>query len=131
MGDGGGTVLVETISDAHPDDTRRDPRHADGAATAAAALLADALDRGLRCRGVIASGGHLASVLVDALEAQRLSVAGEVRPLCARGALAGGPWSGLPIVTKGGLVGEDATLVELVDHLWKEDEWTPDGRRSR
>ena len=45
----------------HPDDTHRDPRHADEAAAAAAALLADAHERGLRCRGVVASGGHLAS----------------------------------------------------------------------
>ena len=54
----------------------------------------DAHERGLRCRGVVASGGHLASLLVDALGAQRLSVAGEVAPLCARGTLVGGPWSG-------------------------------------
>ena len=86
--------LVETISDSSPDDVHRDPRLADDAAAAAAALLGDAHERGLRCRGVVASGGHLASLLVDALGAQRLSVAGEVAPLCARGTLAGGAWSG-------------------------------------
>jgi uncharacterized protein YgbK (DUF1537 family) len=116
----GGTVLLETISQSQPNDTHRDPRHADEAANAAAALLAGAQERGLRCRGVVASGGHLASVLVDALGAQRLSVSGEVAPLCARGAIAGGPWSGLPVVTKGGLVGEDDTICALVDDLWKE-----------
>jgi uncharacterized protein YgbK (DUF1537 family) len=122
-------VLIETIARSHPDDTHRDPRHADAAASAAAGLLADAHERGLRCRGVVASGGHLASLLVDALGAQRISVSGEVAPLCARGAIAGGPWSGLPVVTKGGLVGDDDTLAALVDDLWKEDGW--DGRRSR
>jgi uncharacterized protein YgbK (DUF1537 family) len=116
----GGTVLIETIADSSPDDTRRDPRHADDAATAAAALLADAHERGLRCRGVVASGGHLASLLIDALGAHRLSVSGEVAPLCARGMIAGGAWSGLPVVTKGGLVGDDDTLSALVDDLWKE-----------
>jgi D-threonate/D-erythronate kinase len=124
----GGTLLVETITDSQPDDIRRDPRHADRAAAAAAALLAGAHERGLRCRGVVASGGHLASLLVDALGAQRLAVSGEVAPLCARGRVAGGPWSGLAIVTKGGLVGEDDTLTALVEDLWKEDAW--DGRRS-
>jgi uncharacterized protein YgbK (DUF1537 family) len=115
-----GTVLIETISDSRPDDTHRDPRHADTAASAAARLLADAQERGLSCRGVVASGGHLASLLVDALAAQRLSVSGEIAPLCARGAIAGGPWSGLAVVTKGGLVGDDDTLSALVDDLWKE-----------
>jgi uncharacterized protein YgbK (DUF1537 family) len=116
----GGTVIVETISDSSPDDVHRDPRHADDAAHAAARLLAGAQERGLRCRGVVASGGHLASVLVDALGAQRLAVSGEVEPLCARATIAGGPWSGLPVVTKGGLVGDDDTLYALVDDLWKE-----------
>ena len=125
----GGTVLVETISGSSPDDTHRDPRLADGAAATAASLLADAHERGLRCRGIVASGGHLASLLVDALGAQRLSVAGEVAPLCACGMLVGGSWSGLPVVTKGGLVGDDGTLAALVTDLWKEDGW--DGRRSR
>jgi uncharacterized protein YgbK (DUF1537 family) len=120
VGEEGGTVVLETISESQPDDTRRDPRHADEAASDAARLLADAQERGLHCRGVVASGGHLASLLVDALAAQRLSVSGEVAPLCARGTIAGGPWSGLPVVTKGGLVGEDDTLSALVDDLWKE-----------
>jgi uncharacterized protein YgbK (DUF1537 family) len=116
----GGTVLIETISDSQPDDTHRDPRLADDAAREAATLMAGLVERGLRFRGVVASGGHLASLLVDALGAQRLSVSGEVAPLCARGTLAGGPWSGLPVVTKGGLVGDDDTLCALVDDLWKE-----------
>jgi uncharacterized protein YgbK (DUF1537 family) len=127
---GGQTVVVETIAASRPDDERRDPRLADGAADAAAALLGRAHERGLRCRGVVASGGHMASRLVDALGAERLGVAGEVAPLCPRGTVHGGPWSGLPIVTKGGLVGEDATLDALVDNLWKEDGWPPRDRRS-
>jgi D-threonate/D-erythronate kinase len=125
------TVVVETIASSTPDDERRDPRLADAAADAAAALLGRAHERGLRCRGVVASGGHMASRLVDALGAGRLGVAGEVAPLCPRGVLHGGPWSGLPVVTKGGLVGEDATLATLVENLWKEDGWRPRDRHSR
>jgi D-threonate/D-erythronate kinase len=125
------TVVVETIAASEPDDERRDPRLADGAADAAAALLGRAHERGLRCRGVVASGGHMASRLVDALGADRLGVGGEVAPLCPRGTLHGGPWSGLAIVTKGGLVGEDATLDGLVENLWKEDGWPPRDRPSR
>jgi uncharacterized protein YgbK (DUF1537 family) len=128
---GGWTVVVETICDSEPDDERRDPRRADEAADDAAALLGRAHEHGLRCRGVVASGGHMASRLVDALGAHRLGVAGEVAPLCPRGVLHGGPWSGLPVVTKGGLVGEDATLATLVENLWKEDGWTPRDPPSR
>jgi uncharacterized protein YgbK (DUF1537 family) len=123
-------VVVETIAGSRPDDERRDPRLADEAADAAAALLGRAHERGLRCRGVVASGGHMASRLVDALGADRLGVAGEIAPLCPRGTVHGGPWSGLPVVTKGGLVGEDATLDMLVENLWKEDGWPPRDRQS-
>jgi uncharacterized protein YgbK (DUF1537 family) len=128
---GAQTVVVETIAASAPDDERRDPRLADRAADEAADLLGRAHERGLRCRGVVASGGHMASRLVDALGAGRLGVAGEVAPLCPRGVLHGGPWSGLPVVTKGGLVGEDATLATLVENLWKEDGWTPRDPPSR
>jgi D-threonate/D-erythronate kinase len=68
----------------------------------------------------VASGGHMASRLVDALAAGRLAVTGEVAPLCPRGTVAGGPWSGLSVITKGGLIGDDRTLATLVDELWKE-----------
>jgi uncharacterized protein YgbK (DUF1537 family) len=113
------TVVVETIARSRPDDVRRDPAVADRAADVAAALLGEAHERGLRCRGLVASGGHMASRLVDALGAQRLAVDREVAPLCPRGTVAGGAWSGLPVITKGGLVGADGTLCTLVDDLWR------------
>jgi uncharacterized protein YgbK (DUF1537 family) len=117
---GGMTLVVETIADSVPDDVRRDPVLADRAADAAAALLGEAHERGLRCRGLVASGGHMASRLVDALGAQRLAVDREVAPLCPRGTVAGGAWSGLAVITKGGLVGSGDTLCTLVDDLWKD-----------
>jgi D-threonate/D-erythronate kinase len=116
----GKTVVVDTIAGSDPDDTRRDPVLADRAADAAAALLGEAHERGLRCRGLVASGGHMASRLVDALGAQRLAVDREVAPLCPRGTVAGGAWSGLAVITKGGLVGSEDTLRTLVDDLWKD-----------
>ncbi len=117
---GARTRVVQTILGAEPDDARRDPRLADRAADEAAALLEAAHARGERCRGIVASGGHMASRLVDALGAERLTVRGEVAPLCPRGTVAGGPWSGLSVITKGGLIGDDRTLAALVDELWKE-----------
>jgi hypothetical protein len=50
---GGKTVVVETISDCEPDDVHRDPRLADRAADAAAALLAKAPAR--RCPAAAAA----------------------------------------------------------------------------
>jgi D-threonate/D-erythronate kinase len=117
---GGGTVVLSTIAGADPDDVARDPVLADRAADAAAALLGAAHERGLRCRGVVASGGHMASRLVDAVGAHWLAVDREVAPLCPRGTVAGGAWSGLALITKGGLVGAEDTLRILVDDLWKD-----------
>ena len=115
---GAATRVVQTILGVEPDDIQRDPRLADRAAEEAAALLEAAHARGERCRGIVASGGHMTSRLVDALGAQRLAVTREVAPLCPRGTVAGGPWSGLAVITKGGLVGDDATLGALVSDLW-------------
>jgi uncharacterized protein YgbK (DUF1537 family) len=83
----------------------------------AAELLACAAQLGLKCRGIVASGGQMASHLVDALGAQRLAVAAEVAPLCARGTLFGGEWAGLPVITQGGL---DGRLRTLVNDLWRD-----------
>jgi uncharacterized protein YgbK (DUF1537 family) len=115
---GAATRVVQTILGVEPDDVQRDPRLADRAAEEAAALLEAAHARGERCRGIVASGGHMASRLVDALGAQQLTVTREVAPLCPRGTVAGGPWSGLAVITKGGLVGNDETLGTLVSDLW-------------
>lgn len=80
-------------------------------------VLDEAVARGLKCRGVVAGGGHLASRLVDALGAQRLAVSGEVAPLCARGTLVGGDWAGLAVITQGA---EHCPLAALVEDLWRD-----------
>ena len=135
------TVVVETIGAvaAGPDQTGRPWGAPDGdgqadhlaleAVAAAAGLLERARAAGRHCRGVVVSGGHTASRLMDALGAERLWASGEVEPLCPAGLLVGGPWSGLPVVTKGGMVGAGPTLANLVTSLWKETTWqaTPSG----
>lgn len=80
-------------------------------------VLDEARDRGLKCRGVVAGGGLLASRLVDTLGAQRLAVAGEVAPLCARGTLVGGDWAGLAVITQGA---EHCPVGTLVEDLWRD-----------
>jgi D-threonate/D-erythronate kinase len=46
-----------------------------------------------------------------------LEISDEVVPLAVAGTLVGGPWDGLQIVTKGGLVGDAGTTVACIDHL--------------
>lgn len=55
-------------------------------------------------RGLVLTGGATALAVARGLGGRGLLVEREVRPLVARGRLVGGPSSGLPVVTKGGLV---------------------------
>lgn len=82
-------------------------------AARAAGLLLDGTGGG-RCAGVVCAGGQTASALMDTLGADHLEVRGEPEPLCPMSVLGSGPYAGLPIVTKGGLVGGPDTLVRLV-----------------
>lgn len=67
--------------------------------------------------GLYLTGGDLAAACFGELAADGLDVADEVVPLAVAGSLVGGPWSGLPVVTKGGLVGDDDTTVACLSFL--------------
>ncbi len=84
------------------------------------AVLARATRRALeeaRIDGLYLTGGDLAAACLGELTADGLDVADEVVPLAVAGNLVGGPWSGLPVVTKGGLVGDDETAVACLAFL--------------
>lgn len=110
-----GLVLLVTALDAS--DVRK------LAADDAAALphaLATATRRVLEQRtvdGLYATGGDVTAALVTALGADGVEVSDEVVPLAVAGTLVGGRWDGIPIVTKGGLVGDASTAVACVNHL--------------
>jgi len=90
----------------------------DGAALARA--LGQVTRRVLEDRGVgglYTTGGDVTAAVLDALDARGLEVEEEVLPLAVAGAIVDGPWSGVPIVTKGGLVGDDRAAVVCVTHL--------------
>jgi uncharacterized protein YgbK (DUF1537 family) len=87
------------------------------AAKSAAAFLASARRAGWRCAGAVVSGGFTAACLVDALGAEGLRAAVEPDTLCGAGRLVGGGWDGMPVITKGGRVGDDSTLARLVASL--------------
>lgn len=94
--------LTEAESDAIPT--------ALGAVTAA--VLAEAAVGGL-----YTTGGDVTAEVLDGLGGVGIEVLDEVVPLATAGTLVGGPHAGLPIVTKGGLVGGTGTAGVCLDAL--------------
>ena len=91
---------------------------AGGAALAAALarLLAPHLARNVG--GLVATGGETARALLAAAGVPALRLAGEVEPGVPLGAALGnGPARGLPVVTKAGAFGTEATLARCVEAL--------------
>lgn len=70
--------------------------------------------------GIFVSGGDTTRALMKFLDAQGVNVLGEIYPLVSFGKIVGGPFEGLKIVTKGGLVGQNDTLLRSLDYLWGE-----------
>lgn len=90
------------------------------AAKAAERLIEDATRHGLTCGGIVVGGGATGSALMDALGVPALDAEAEIAPLCPRSRVTAGRWAGLPVITKGGLVGGPETLSQLVAALLKE-----------
>ncbi|WP_017570057.1 four-carbon acid sugar kinase family protein [Nocardiopsis halotolerans] len=67
--------------------------------------------------GLYLTGGDLVASLLDELDVHAFDVGGEIVPLAVHGHISGGPLDGTPVVAKGGLVGDDITLVECLTKL--------------
>ncbi|MFD6949155.1 Hrp-dependent type III effector protein [Nocardiopsis sp. TSRI0078] len=67
--------------------------------------------------GLYLCGGDLVASLLDELDVHAFDVGGEIVPLAVHGHLSGGPLDGTPVVAKGGLVGDEITLVECLAKL--------------
>lgn len=67
--------------------------------------------------GLFTTGGDITAAVLHHLDGQGLDVEDEVVPLAVAGELVSGPWAGLPMVTKGGLVGDVETTVLCLDRL--------------
>lgn len=111
----GATVVLATVLDesdlrtVSPDDAERIPR-----------ALATAVRRNLERHavdGVYSTGGDVTAALLRELGSTGLEVTDEVMPLAVAGGIVGGPWDGLPMVTKGGLVGDASAAIVCLDHL--------------
>jgi uncharacterized protein YgbK (DUF1537 family) len=112
-GDDASVVVVQTVQGSHEEigDVAAE------AVRSATDLLGRTEREGSRCIGLVVSGGRTAGLLMDVLGARGVRALDEIRPLCGSGQLVGGGWDGLPIITKGGLVGDPSTLRELVESL--------------
>ena len=66
---------------------------------------------------LFASGGDVAASVCKALGASGIRLVDEVMPLSAFGFLTGGEAEQMPIITKGGLVGDDDAIVRCAHYL--------------
>ncbi|MCL2735197.1 MAG: four-carbon acid sugar kinase family protein [Propionibacteriaceae bacterium] len=89
------------------------PQHGGGDRESAARMLTllqevarEAVSR-LKVVGIYATGGDVATGVIDALGAHGFQVAAEVLPLAVVGHVDGGPHHGMGLSTKGGLIGDD------------------------
>jgi uncharacterized protein YgbK (DUF1537 family) len=71
--------------------------------------------------GLILSGGETAHFVCQVLQVDAIELSGEIEPGVPWGRLRGGPADGLPVVTKAGGFGQEATLVDAVDWLSKRE----------
>lgn len=68
-------------------------------------------------KGLYTSGGDVTVAVCNSLEASGIRVEGEVMPLAVYSKLIGGSYNNMPIVTKGGLIGDEKALIKCVDYL--------------
>ena len=67
--------------------------------------------------GVYSTGGDITAAILDELGSDGVEIHGEVIPLAVSGEVVGGPWAGLSIVTKGGLIGDADTAIKCIDEI--------------
>ena len=72
--------------------------------------------------GLVLAGGQTAAAVCAAMGITEMTVVGSILPYTVASFVGGGRWSGLPVVTKGGLIGDHTALVRSVEYVrtcWK------------
>lgn len=83
-------------------------------------LLAETLLRALdraSVSGLYSSGGDITAAILEAARIDAFEVVGEVIPLAVYGRAIGGALDGVPVVTKGGLIGTEITAEACMNQL--------------
>ncbi len=82
-----------------------------------ASLAAAVVERHDEIRGLFACGGDTAAALCRELNCEGEYPLEEVIPLTVYGRLAGGKADSMPVITKGGMIGDEHTLIRCRDFL--------------
>jgi uncharacterized protein YgbK (DUF1537 family) len=72
-------------------------------------------------KGIYVTGGDVTVSICNALEAHAIELEDEIIPLAAYGCLRGGPFDGLKITTKGGLIGVHDTAWQCLKYMAQRD----------
>lgn len=67
--------------------------------------------------GVYTSGGDITKAFLQKNNAQGIEIKDEIIPLAVYGRVIGGRLNNMPVITKGGLIGNKTTLVKCADYL--------------
>ena len=81
------------------------------------AVIASTIMSALPISGLYTTGGDVTATVMRELGAMGMEIDKEIVPLAVGGRLVGGHAAGLPIVTKGGLIGDAGTAVECLEFL--------------
>ncbi|MGC2940233.1 MULTISPECIES: four-carbon acid sugar kinase family protein [unclassified Brevibacterium] len=81
-----------------------------------AMITAEVMER-VDVAGLYSTGGDVTAAVLSGLDALGMEIDAEIIPLAVGGRIAGGRAAGLPIVTKGGLIGDAGTAALCFDHL--------------
>ncbi|HCL80236.1 MAG TPA: hypothetical protein DIC53_09755 [Synergistaceae bacterium] len=112
----GRNALLSSSFDAEQSPVRRSADEAQGISRALAAIVAQVL-RNVGTGGLFVTGGEVAVEVVRALGGRGVRLVREVEPGIPLVRLLGGPHDGLPVVTKAGGFGGEATMANCVDAL--------------
>ncbi len=94
----------------------------ESAVLARLAELATAVMESIRVDGVVATGGSTVRALCERWEVSGVDLVRETAPGIALGMLSGGPYDGLPLITKAGAFGDRGTLAAAVAVLAERQE---------
>ena len=103
---------IAADNDVTPDRVAK--RITDGLATITKRLIDES---GHDIKGCYVSGGDVTASLASITLASGIRLIDEVGPLIAYGHLLGGKYEGLPLITKGGMIGQRETLYEAIQYL--------------
>ncbi|WP_210605078.1 four-carbon acid sugar kinase family protein [Brevibacterium oceani] len=108
-------IVIATVLD--PTDLRElTAEHSELIPRQLAMITAAVMER-LNVAGLYTTGGDVTAAVLSGLDALGMEIDTEIVPLAVGGRIAGGRAAGLPIVTKGGLIGEAGTAALCFDHL--------------